>query len=323
MAQGASICYRPSATPASAPGDAVARWQKTHAPRGKYAQEAYCDFLQGLEAIGAAEQVSGSVDFSNPRRRPGCIMPAPDIEHHWIPLQDRKQLLQLHKQMFEELHKGHEVPEKLSESEDWPFRCCGCCGTGDSGERLDALADWERFTQLRRYASVRRAWFLRLRRRVSQTADGESWDSMECITSNTLPKIRPNTFKLLVRQPEIDFDPIKWFLRLFGMATLLTSFISQSSMIQNLCPDAYMCPAAGLWPQRPVLAPPLHLRHNHSSSAPFVKTLRDYYHRLSSVCDYGAPACVDAGYIIEWPYIQSSASPALVAFAPALQQRGR
>jgi hypothetical protein len=89
--------------------------------------------------------------------------------------------------------------------------------------------------------------------------------------------------------------------RLFSMLILLVSLISQTMLIESLCPDAYMCPISAAWPHRPVLAPPVAFRRN----AGFLATTRDYFHTTRNSCEYLAAGCADPGYSVQWPYLEA------------------
>lgn len=109
---------------------------------------------------------------------------------------------------------------------------------GDYRKDMHHAAEWERFIQLRKDAPIRRKWMCQLQRRAKL-------DLAEPPEPFCFPPIRNNTFKMLVRPTERDFDMSKFLLLIVTVVTMFLSFSSQIDQIQKLCGTAFLCPAGG------------------------------------------------------------------------------
>ena len=184
-------------------------------------------------------------------------------------------------------------------------------GVPDSNAALKDLAQWERYMTLRRDAPLRRKWYEDLRKRCTRGLD----DAHE---AGAAPPIRQATVKLLVRPAEEDFQLVKFLLNTFTIFTLLASFASQIGNTVNICAGPYLCPVQAGWPHRPVFAPPAHLRL--AKSARFKQTsFEDYYTKLEPSCEFGASGCTQPGYLIEWPYLQTTDGTGALVFPENLK----
>lgn len=183
---------------------------------------------------------------------------------------------------------------------------------------LEDLAKWERFVVLRRDAPLRRKWYADLHSRTTSMMMGtdserklvrpvSEHDPKLTCHSKLLkqPLIRSNTFKLLVRPAEVDFDPIRFVLIFTSICSFAYAGYTQIVSIEKLCSGPFLCPSAAAgWKHRPVLAPPVALR----KASGLKRTSSLYYRDLEPVCEFNAPACLKPGYKIEWPYLQTSNS---------------
>jgi hypothetical protein len=203
-------------------GKAYARWKAPSAKRGKDAQQAYEDFLRGLEVAGMQE----TLDTTS-----STITPMSDNE--------RREILET--LMGQEIFPGGPVVKKT-----------------DLGTKKDLrdLARWERFVALRRDATLRKKWYTDLHARAtSMVSVGEKNPK-----KHLKPLIRANTFKFLMRPAEVDFDPLRFLLMLISIFTFGYACYTQIISIVKLCPGPFMCPSSGVWKHRPVLAPPVAFR---------------------------------------------------------------
>ena len=124
-------------------------------------------------------------------------------------------------------------------------RCPANCD--GSWKEMHQAAEWERFCQLREDAPIRRRW-------VCQLQDRSRKHLTEPPKERCLPPIRADTFKLLARPVERDFDRVKFFLMAISVVTMFVSFASQIDQITRLCSTAFMCPSSGAgWKHRPVV----------------------------------------------------------------------
>ena len=245
------------------PGSAYQRWAATCAERGKDAQQAYDDFLFGLEVAGMSEHMARDT-----------LAP---------------------KSMTDE--EAREILSELT-GKKWPEG-------GDPKKDLIALAQWERAIKLRRTAPLRRRWFTELQERAFSILElGQvEWKDKKL----DRPFIRNNTFKLLVRKAEVDFDPVKFLLLCLTLFTFVFSFYTQITNIIELCSGPFLCPSdPALWKHRPVIAPPVAQRVNEG----FQKTSNAYNRHLTAACEFGTRTqsgeCASPGYKIEWPYMQTA-----------------
>jgi hypothetical protein len=255
----------------SAPGagkaSAYERWKARHPKRGTNAQRAYDDFLRGLEVAGMQETLDTTAS---------SITPAGMTDG------ERREIL-----------------EELAGKPIFPGGPVVKLGGSDSKKCLLDLARWERLVTLRRDATLRRKWYAELHARAtSLVADGEMKDY------KPKPLIRNNTFKLLVRPAEVDFDPLRFALMGLSIFTFGYAFYTQIDSIVKLCSGPFLCPGGGLWKHRPLVAPPVALR----KASGFTTTSETYYRELEPVCKFGEAGCAKPGYKVEWPYLQTSSS---------------
>jgi hypothetical protein len=129
----ASVYFRQT-LPAGAAGDSAlkrglsAKWACDHASRSPQAQQAYEDFLRGLEVAGAQETIH--FDGSHVGKD--------------IPEPEREGLL---RELLGQRYVGN---------------------SEDTKKELLLAAEWERLVQLRRDAPLRRRWVCRMQRRARQ-----------------------------------------------------------------------------------------------------------------------------------------------------------
>jgi hypothetical protein len=195
-----------------AAGDLVSKWQMEKAPRNSRAQQAYDDFLRGLEVAGMQEHVPGDGSHT------GKDIPDPE----------RKALLQ---KLLGVKYRNSYEPDG-----------------GDHRKDMHHAAEWERFVQLRKDAPIRRRWMCQLQRRAQS-------DLADPPEPGLYPPIRNNTFKMLVRPTERDFDMAKFVLMIVTVVTMFLSFFSQIDQIQKLCGSAFLCPAGGEHASTPSVSP--------------------------------------------------------------------
>jgi hypothetical protein len=250
-------------------GKAYARWKAPSAKRGKDAQQAYEDFLRGLEVAGMQETLDTTASTITP-------MSMSDDE--------RREILETltGKPFF----PGGPVVKKTDHS---------------TRKDLQDLARWERFVALRRDATLRKKWYTDLHARAtSMVSVGENNPKKQL-----KPLIRANTFKFLMRPAEVDFDPIRFVLIFTSICSFAYAGYTQIVSIEKLCSGPFLCPSASAgWKHRPVLAPPVALR----KTSGFTTTTKNYYHELEPTCVFGQAGCAKPGYKMEWPYLQTSNS---------------
>ena len=152
-----------------------------------------------------------------------------------VPEADRDALLREGLKDLKQLLGDHQYRESAEKTRDWRV--------------LHQAAEWERFLQLRRDAVIRRRWVCQLQERSQQSV----YDKAK---PGCFPPIRNDTFKMLVRPVERDFDRKKFILLTITVVTMFVSFASQINQITRLCGTAYMCPVGAGWKYRPVV----HLR---------------------------------------------------------------
>jgi hypothetical protein len=271
LAYNARVLFReklPQNAGAPVAGKAYERWKAPNAKRGKDAQQAYEDFLRGLEVAGMQETLDTTASTITP-------MSMSDDE--------RREILET--LTGKPIFPGGPVVKKTDHS---------------TRKDLQDLARWERFVALRRDATLRKKWYTDLHARAtSMVSVGERNPKKKL-----KPLIRHNTFKLLLRPAEVDFDPLRFFLMGLSIITFGYAYYTQIASIVKLCPGPFLCPSSGLWKHRPVLAPPVALR----KTSGFTTTTKNYYHELEPTCVFGQAGCAKPGYKLEWPYLQTSNS---------------
>jgi hypothetical protein len=160
----AGVLFREEREPAELAISAYERWKAPNAERGKDAQQAYDDFLRGLEVAGMQETFDSK-----------SVAP-PGMKDD-----ERRDILD----------------KIITQLTGKP-----ACKINISFSRrdLEDLAQWERYVVLRRDAPLRRKWYADLHNRATSMMMDTDSDSERKFTSK--PLIRTNTFKLLERRKD-------------------------------------------------------------------------------------------------------------------------